>query len=81
MIERSNEAKACGISMGAPTYQFEKLFIENKIHVFSSNFVLYCDMSTRVMSLLSSFAPEMETYSIDEAFLEFEGYKYLNLQE
>jgi len=81
VIARSNEAKRFGIPMGAAAYQYEKTFIENNIHVFSSNFVLYGDMSSRVMSLLSSFAPEMEIYSIDEAFLKFEGCKYLNLQE
>jgi len=81
VIARSNEAKACGIPMGAAAYQFEKTFIENNIQVFSSNFALYGDMSARVMSLLTSFAPEIEVYSIDEAFLKFEGCDYINLLE
>lgn len=78
VIARSNEAKALGIPMGAPAYQFENTFIDNQIHVFSSNFVLYGDMSQRVMTILSSFAPEMEIYSIDEAFLKYDGCDYID---
>ena len=73
VIARSNEAKALGVPMGAPAFQYRKLFEENNIHVFSSNFVLYGDMSNRVMQLLRDFSPEMEIYSIDEAFLYFSG--------
>jgi len=71
VIARSNEAKKLGIPMGAPSFEFEKLFIENNVHVFSSNYALYGDMSSRVMQILSEFSPEMEVYSIDEAFLRF----------
>jgi DNA polymerase V len=81
VIARSNEAKAFGIPMGAAAYQYEKIFTENNIHVFSSNYALYGDMSARVMNILSSMAPEIEVYSIDEAFLKFEGCDYLDLQE
>lgn len=81
VIARSNEAKAFGIPMGAAAYQFEKIFVENNIHVFSSNYALYGDMSARVMNLLATMAPEIEVYSIDEAFLKFEGCNYLNLHE
>ena len=81
VIARSNEAKVFGIPMGAAAYQFEKTFTENNIQVFSSNYALYGDMSARVMDILSSFAPEIEVYSIDEAFLNFEGCDYINLQE
>ena len=81
VIARSNEAKALGIPMGAVAYQYEKHFTDNNIHVFSSNYALYGDMSARVMSILTEFAPEIEVYSIDEAFLKFEGCDYINLQE
>lgn len=81
VIARSNEAKAFGIPMGAVAYQFEKIFTENNINVFSSNFALYGDMSARVMSILDSFAPDIEIYSIDEAFLKFDGCDYINFQE
>ena len=81
VIARSNEAKKFGIPMGAAAYQYEKTFIDNNIYVFSSNYALYGDMSARVMDILASLAPEIEVYSIDEAFLKFEGCDYINLQE
>jgi DNA polymerase V len=81
VIARSNEAKAFGIPMGAAAFEYEKTFIENNIHVFSSNYALYGDMSARVMNLLSTMAPETEVYSIDEAFLNFAGCDYLDLHE
>ncbi len=81
IIARSNEAKAFGVPMGAPAYQYEKIFIDNNIQVFSSNYALYGDMSSRVMNLLATMAPEIEIYSIDEAFLKFEGCEYLDLYE
>jgi len=73
VIARSNEAKALGIPMGAPAFEFQKIFDDNNIQVFSSNYALYGDMSNRVMNLLSEFTPDMEIYSIDEAFLKFEN--------
>ena len=73
-ISRSNEAKVLGIPMGAPAFKYEKLFKKNDVRVFSSNFPLYGDMSSRVMSILSKFTPNIEVYSIDEAFLKFEGF-------
>ena len=81
VIARSNEAKALGIPMGAPAFEFKKLFEDNKVHVYSSNYALYGDMSSRVMNLLTTFTPEIEIYSIDEAFLKFEGFKYVDLYE
>lgn len=81
VIARSNEAKALGIPMGAPAFQFDKLFIEKNIHVFSSNYALYGDMSNRVMTLLADFSPDIEIYSIDESFLKFEGFEHYNLTE
>lgn len=81
VIARSNEAKALGIPMGAPAFEFKKTFEDNNINVFSSNYALYGDMSSRVMNLLSEFTPEIEIYSIDEAFLKFNGFEYYNLQD
>jgi DNA polymerase V len=69
IIARSNEAKALGIPMGAPYFQWRKLCEQHRVHVFSSNFELYGDLSARVMSSLEKLCPEMEIYSIDEAFL------------
>ncbi|MFH2012332.1 MAG: Y-family DNA polymerase [Pseudomonadota bacterium] len=81
VIARSNEAKAIGIPMGAPAFQNEELFRENGVHIFSANFALYGDMSQRVMSILSDFSPDIEIYSIDEAFLQLKGFEKYNLQE
>lgn len=80
VISRSNEAKALGVPMGAAAYQWEKFFEQNNIEVFSANFTLYGDMSQRVMTILNDFSPEMEVYSIDEAFIKFEGFERFNLQ-
>jgi DNA polymerase V len=71
VIARSEESKALGIKMGEPFFQVKEMLEKNNVAVFSSNYTLYGDMSKRVMSLLSKFVPEVDVYSIDEAFLEF----------
>ena len=81
VISRSNEAKALGIPMGAPAFKYDPLFKENKVQVFSSNFPLYGDMSSRVMNILSSYSPNIEVYSIDEAFLELRGFENYDLEQ
>ncbi len=73
VISRSNEAKAVGIPMGAPEFQFRALLKEKNVKVFSSNYPLYGDLSERVMKILELFTPNVEIYSIDEAFLNFDG--------
>lgn len=73
VIARSNEAKALGIKMGVPAYQIKDLVDSNQVTAFSSNYTLYGDMSGRVMSMLAELAPELEVYSIDEAFLNMDG--------
>lgn len=79
VIARSNEAKAFGVPMGAPAFKHKDVFIKNNIHVFSSNYALYGDMSSRVMNILSTFTPDIEIYSIDEAFMKFEGFEMFDL--
>ena len=69
IISRSSEAKTLGIKMGEPYFKAKKIIAKNNVHVFSSNYSLYGDISRRVMKTLKHFAPEMEIYSIDEAFL------------
>ena len=81
VISRSNEAKALGIPMGAPAFKYDALFKKNRVHVFSSNFPLYGDMSSRVMNILSSYTPNIEIYSIDEAFLELKGFENYDLEK
>lgn len=80
-VSRTDEAKALGIQMGAVFFQIKDLIKKHKVKVFSSNYTLYGDMSSRVMQVLSTFAPEMEVYSIDEAFLSFTGMEKFNLNE
>ncbi len=69
VIARSNEAKALGVVMGEPAYKREAFFRQSGVHVFSSNYALYGDMSARVMRILAGFSAETEVYSIDECFL------------
>ncbi len=73
VIARSNEAKALGIGMGVPFFKVKKLVEKNQVKIFSSNYSLYGDMSRRVMQCLAEFAPKIEFYSIDEAFIDFSG--------
>lgn len=73
VIARSNEAKALSIPMGAPFYQYRDVCQQHKVVVRSSNFTLYGDFSERVMESLKSFYPDVEIYSIDEAFLRLES--------
>lgn len=74
VIARSNEAKALGVEMGAPWHLSRELFEREGIIVRSSNYTLYGDMSGRVMQVLSRFTPDLEVYSIDEAFLGLAGF-------
>ncbi len=80
VIARSNEAKPF-VPMGAAAFKYQEIFAKNNIAVFSSNYALYADMSNRVMRILQQFTPEMEIYSIDEAFLKFSGFSSLDLEE
>jgi len=75
VISRSYEAKDLGIPMGAPEFKIREELNQHKIHVFSSNYALYGDLSNRVMKVLEGFTPHLEVYSIDEAFLKFDGMK------
>jgi DNA polymerase V len=81
VIARSSEAKVLGIPMGEPAYKLKELIETNQVHVFSSNYVLYGDMSHRVMTTIGQFAPELEIYSIDEAFLLLDGFENIDLKE
>lgn len=77
-ISRSDEAKKLGLPMAAPAFKYHKFCEDNGIKVFSSNYPLYGDMSTRVMNILGTFTPDIEVYSVDEAFLKFEGFDKYN---
>ena len=81
VVARSNEAKALGIGMGVPEFQIRPLLDAHDVQVFSSNYALYGDMSQRVMTCLEQFCPDLEMYSIDEAFLGFSGFASRNLTD
>lgn len=81
IISRSNEAKQLGIPMGAPFHQWKSQLKKNNVFVYSSNYELYGDMSRRVMSILTDFCPDIEYYSIDEAFLSLKGFESRDLSE
>jgi len=74
VISRSTEAKVLGIKMGEPYFKVKKIVKENDIKIFSTNFALYGDISRRVMKTLKQFSPQMEIYSIDEAFLDLSDF-------
>jgi len=75
VISRSTEAKALDIKMGEPYFKVEKIVKKNNVKVFSSNYSLYGDISRRVMKTLKQFSPQIEIYSIDEAFLDLSSIK------
>jgi DNA polymerase V len=75
-VARSAEAKLLGIKMGDPEFKIRDLIRRENVRVFSSNYALYGDLSRRVGDTLGSMVPTVETYSIDESFLnlgEFNG--------
>lgn len=80
VIARTDEAKEY-IPMGAVYHHYKEVFTKQDIRVFSSNYPLYADMSARVMGLLREFTPDVEVYSIDEAFLKFENEPLRSYQE
>ncbi|GAA3600400.1 Y-family DNA polymerase [Flavivirga amylovorans] len=81
VISRSDEAKALNLPMGAPIFKWEAFCKANNILVYSSNYPLYGDMSSRVMTILEGFTPDVEVYSIDEAFVQFKGFEDYNFED
>ena len=81
VISRSQEAKLLGIAMGAPEFKIRTELQNLDIKVFSSNYALYGDFSLRVMNILKQFSPNVEIYSIDEAFLNFDGMEISSYEE
>ncbi len=81
IISRSNEAKALGIKMGEPYFKAKDIIIKNNVHVFSSNYSLYGDLSRRVMRTLKRFNSDIEIYSIDEAFMDLSNFPDKEVEE
>ena len=80
VVARSNEAKALGIKDGTPYYQVAEQFSDKKIAVFSSNYELYGELTSRVVSIIRQEAPAYFRYSIDECFVYLDGMEHINLQ-
>lgn len=80
IISRSQEVKDLGFPMGAPIFQYKDLVTSNNVHVYSANFSLYADLSSRVMMIINEFTPRMELYSIDEAFVDFSEFSIKNIE-
>jgi DNA polymerase V len=78
-VARSNEAKALGVKMGDPWFTLKDLARKHGIVALSSNYALYADMSSRMMSVLATYSPDQEIYSIDECFLGMDGFAHFDL--
>ncbi|MBS0879209.1 translesion error-prone DNA polymerase V subunit UmuC [Pantoea sp. JGM49] len=81
VIARSAEAKKLDIGMGGPYFKIKDVLRRHNVHVFSSNYALYADMSLRVMTILEEMAPAVEIYSIDEAFMNLTGVRNCRVLE
>ena len=81
VVARSNEAKALGIKEGTPYFQLAQQFPNQKIAVFSSNYELYGELTSRVVSIIAQEAPSYFRYSIDECFVYLDGMEHFNLQK
>jgi DNA polymerase V len=73
VVAMSKEVKAAGVERGAPYFKVKDALKAADAEVFSSNYALYQDISNRVMMVLSRYSDQLEVYSIDEAFISFEG--------
>ncbi len=73
IVARSAEARALGIRMGAPLHEWRDFCRQHGVVIRSSNYALYGDMSRRMVSVLQQFADQVESYSIDECFLDLSG--------
>lgn len=73
VVARSKQAKALGIKMAQPAFELDYHIMHSGLVMRSSNYPLYADMSARVMQTLESLSPQVEIYSIDEAFMELKG--------
>ncbi len=79
LVSRSNEVKDAGIPMGAPYFKVRAQLEDINAVIVSSNYTLYGNMSARVMEVLGQFTPDVEVYSIDEAWLDLSGFCHLSL--
>ncbi len=80
IVARSQELKVLGVKMGTPAFKVRSLVEQGKIILKSSNYTLYGDMSARFMSVLEQFSPDVDIYSIDEAFVDLSGFQTQELE-
>ena len=80
VVARSNEAKKMGIKAGTPYFQLAEQFPNQKIVVFSSNYELYGELTSRVVSIIRNEAPAYFRYSIDECFVYLDGMEKIDLK-
>jgi DNA polymerase V len=78
-VSRTKELKDLGVAMGEPYFKVKEICDKKNVAVFSANFSLYTNMSDRVMETLAKFTPEMEIYSVDEAFLDLSDFHHFDL--
>lgn len=81
VVARSEEVKALGVPMGVPYFKIRDIVKRNNVQCFSSNFALYSNISQRILGVLSSHTPQIEVYSIDEAFMQLSQLPIKNLQK
>ena len=77
MVAKTYDAKAAGITTGMPVWEAKKLLPESKAHYLSADFTYYGQMSDKMLGILARFSPEIEVYSIDEAFVGMNGLRGL----
>src|SRR5271156_1300633 len=80
VVARSNEVKALGVGMGVPVFKVRDILRKHRAIMLSSNYMLYGDMSQRMMSIVGQFSPRQEIYSIDECFLDLTGFENFDLK-
>ena len=81
VVARSDEAKALGIAMGTPYFKIKKAYEQAGGLALSSNYTLYADLSSRMMSIIGEYSDRQEVYSIDESFIEWTGFRHVDLDE
>ena len=79
VVARSDEAKALGIAMGAPYFKIKRDYEKAGGLALSSNYTLYADLSSRMMSIIGEYSDRQEVYSIDESFIEWTGFRHFDL--
>ena len=80
-VARSNEAKAWGVAMGTPYFRIRQAFEQAGGIALSSNYTLYADLSSRMMSIIGQYSDRQELYSIDESFIEWTGFQRLGIED